>query len=1299
VGGNAGSLTLNVTGAGFTPGTAVTLRDGGSTIATASVEFINSYHLLATFNLSGAPLGVYDLHASDGANQDSLADAFTVVEGVGPLLAAELVMQPVTRSNIPFRASVVFENVGDANLELPLMRVQAPPGGQVWPRSADRFGATESLQFIAVSQDHYNGGVLAPGQQGRFEFWGVIPAVGDTNFTLTILTKDNTDPFDAEALREQVRPDPMPTRWDDAFDLVAADLGATYGSFAAGLADAADEARGYGVQIQSVRQLLGYMIERAIVFDLPADIRGKLYVNTNGVVTPLARARLNAVLPLDLSDPLEGGAAGLTWHDGSFALHGLPVGELEVIVANHHSPSPATLVYSGAPQMGVEITVLAGGVIRGFVREEGLWWGYIAEATVEARNEEGVLLATAVTDGWGRYRLTGLPLHETIYMSAASDRFLPSAVTTATLTTLNPFTRNIDMNAGGSIGGVVYDPNGQPVEGALVQANPTQADFGRTTVSGPGGFYRFDGLFNGVYQITAAVVNFAPGVVENVTVVESTLTSNIDPQMQTAGALNVTVTDTDSGVPLVGAAVIPQVAGLFTYQTNTLGGGLAALTGLAAGAVPLQISADGYHTAVVTPTITAGQTASLSVSLRANGAIGGTVQRSGGAPLANIPVTITGERLPAPVTITTNSNGQFTFTNVADGAYGLSLGGDDASLSGAAVQRQSVTLSEAVNGVNLLWQVEAAVVSGRVFAADGVTPLANARVDLLRDNDRLEATVTDSDGRYRFLVLASGSYTLAAARADVGVAVANVVVTVGADLADQNLTMSGGGLTLNLTHNGNPVSGALVALRRDGWPERTAWLLASDPAGQATLPRLAAGNYTAVILKSGLVETELSFVHGAGGQTINAPLADGRTVAGQLLTDYGASVQDASLLFINELTGQTIEVSADLNGAYSLNRLADGDYIVWAISGGGRFQPAQTTGFAVSGPGPYALDIEVNTMGAAVAGYVTDADGEPIANAILSLRHPDGNLLGQSTTDFNGFYRINRVPQGQFNLAATAIGYGPTAAVSVNIPLTGQALVNVNLGAAQAVALLPGGSMVSLANVVANESGVGAGTLVSGLPQPQLPNLNLEAPPFPTDLDTSDPCANALIIQHTNMRNAEKKWQGFHRAQVENYDAAVSQGLVNTGLISTRTAIIGGKMIAFVGSMKLMLAGSSAPASLAYAESAISIASNVKSALDSGQFDVASAGLDTLSALLANSDTNVITAQLSIAKEAYELFKDLETTHGDQMAFISINNTLEDNKFSAIKDFHRERQKFQALLDQVDQDGCGGSGGGGGGAG
>ncbi|HEY8346939.1 MAG TPA: carboxypeptidase-like regulatory domain-containing protein [Symbiobacteriaceae bacterium] len=80
-------------------------------------------------------------------------------------------------------------------------------------------------------------------------------------------------------------------------------------------------------------------------------------------------------------------------------------------------------------------------------------------------------------------------------------------------------------------------------------------------------------------------------------------------------------------------------------------------------------------------------------------------------------------------------------------------------------------------------------------------------------------------------------------------------------------------------------------------------------------------------------------------------------------------------------------------------------------------------------------------------GLVLGHNGEPQAEATVTLRGPDGQVLGETTTDSTGFYRIAaRVPRtGELTLTATRDGW-TTAMVNIPQPPAAGTAVSQDLG-------------------------------------------------------------------------------------------------------------------------------------------------------------------------------------------------------------------------------------------------------------
>ncbi len=75
---NQGQVTMDVTGANFTPQTTVSLQGGSNTINAQTVTFISANELNATFDLTSAPIGNYSLVAVDGGHSSTAPGSFQV---------------------------------------------------------------------------------------------------------------------------------------------------------------------------------------------------------------------------------------------------------------------------------------------------------------------------------------------------------------------------------------------------------------------------------------------------------------------------------------------------------------------------------------------------------------------------------------------------------------------------------------------------------------------------------------------------------------------------------------------------------------------------------------------------------------------------------------------------------------------------------------------------------------------------------------------------------------------------------------------------------------------------------------------------------------------------------------------------------------------------------------------------------------------------------------------------------------------------------------------------------------------
>ena len=115
----------------------------------------------------------------------------------------------------------------------------------------------------------------------------------------------------------------------------------------------------------------------------------------------------------------------------------------------------------------------------------------------------------------------------------------------------------------------------------------------------------------------------------------------------------------------------------------------------------------------------------------------------------------------APALVRTDANGAFELDDVAIGQRQISAL-DEATQSSASATVNLLNAGDSVN-VQIVLPGQGSI-AGRVFEADGQTPMAGISIVLLGGINA--STVTDANGGYRFDHLAVGAYQVSAFRSD-----------------------------------------------------------------------------------------------------------------------------------------------------------------------------------------------------------------------------------------------------------------------------------------------------------------------------------------------------------------------------------------------------------------------------------------------------------------------------------------------------------------------------------------------------
>ncbi len=206
-GGNTGNVTVRLTGSLFTPDMIAKLK-GAATITASRIYFTNSNQVFATFNLLGAPLGLYDVELFKPANSTTalLEDGFSVENtnngglitgpgtntgqsgngnepgcspgaqsGLNSQLVVQVVIPPKVFAGWPFVVQINYTN--PTNVDIPVQtRVVFSENGMPLAMSAGALdgGATSSL-YVELSETNGPPGFIRAGGSGTINVYSKAP--------------------------------------------------------------------------------------------------------------------------------------------------------------------------------------------------------------------------------------------------------------------------------------------------------------------------------------------------------------------------------------------------------------------------------------------------------------------------------------------------------------------------------------------------------------------------------------------------------------------------------------------------------------------------------------------------------------------------------------------------------------------------------------------------------------------------------------------------------------------------------------------------------------------------------------------------------------------------------------------------------------------------------------------------------------------------------------------------------------------------------------------------------------------
>ncbi len=641
------------------------------------------------------------------------------------------------------------------------------------------------------------------------------------------------------------------------------------------------------------------------------------------------------------------------------------------------------------------------------------------------------------------------------------------------------------LKPGGVLGGSVFDASGTFVAGAIVVAGFQAA---RTDAAGA---YRMAGVAPGLQEVETQWKQdfFASRQVKVLAGAETTA----DLRLDRAAAITGTVVDEATRRPVPGTSIeVGRPAfgeGIPARRARTDARGRFRAGGLAPKVYTVEVSRAGYLSSElphVAASIPSGPP--LSVALRREASIAGSVDDEKGKPVAGARVTIPrdfGSRRQMRGALGRSFFSQPETLSAADGSFTLRKLGASTGVTVQAVKtgyvparRAGLRLKagEAVTGVSLVVR-QGLQAEGKVVDVEG-KPVASAQIRTTRVEKGRRSfmfvragtapekpdAVSDAQGQFRMTGLEVGRYQVAAEKEDLVQKVpATLDVVDGAENKLAPIVLEAGAALAGVVRNtkGEPVPAVQIFVAREGGggPNEGStdalgkFRIAGLPAGKSVMLILTADGFAPKQTNTTPPAEDLALtldtsatVRGRVEDAVTkAPIPDFSVSRGEPASGAGGIVM--RLGFGNE--GRSFHSE---DGSFELSDVPPGKWSIRAEAAG--YRPADVSAVELA-PGEVKEGIVLSLkVGGKLSGRVIDgARGNSIANASVSWRPsgtggPVGFILGsgsdrQVSTDADGKFAIEGLPEGKIHLEASHPDY---LEASLDVDPDQQVTADISLG-------------------------------------------------------------------------------------------------------------------------------------------------------------------------------------------------------------------------------------------------------------
>jgi len=922
--GNGGPATVEISGYNFSPKTKVWLKDtAGNIIAQGVVSFKDSGTLMVTFDLSGKPIGMYQIEV-ENPDGSVASKEFEVVQGRGGELYTRLLVPTMVRPGRSYTFSLEYGNKGDADIPAPLVAISAGGGAEV------RLFPTEDwhknpIQVLAIGTENPVD-VLPPGYTGKIDMEVKAPSnIGENiPFYLKVMDQEN-EPIDWPSTESALRPQGVGDEvWTRVWQNLRQQLGETWGSYAQALREDARRLALRGERIYDVRQL--FLLEMNVASGgYKGAIAGWVVDSETG--KPVSGASISAY-------QLDGAGYGqaVSGEDGYYLLAGLPAGQYRLdIEAYVIEKGMKTEVYTDKDCVNHLIYVTRGGKISGYVRSSEM---PLKGVIISVKGENTSWRAIVQTDEEGYYQLNGLP-EDTYIVEAKADRYAKRKISNIFLAKGEiRDDLNFDLVKESKISGRVTDTSGHAVEGAYILATNTEGDR-LAAITDKDGIYSITGIGSDNWKLS--IIN-ANGFLSSEGFVSLGTADSVSYNFtlpQSACILG-TVSDISSGKPLASLPIfVLSPDGSIASFGQVKDTGSYKICGLPPGQYTITIGPPpgiARHKVVIRD---GDLEQRVDFNLNIVSSISGKVLDVDGiTPLSNVTVALTKNGQPITTTLTTNS-GEYSFMLLASGRYDIEAISDSWVFN--PYRNLQVNVGEQLTNINFI--AGHLALTGRVVSLSKGEPLSNVLISIIKPENTLNKvanTVTDANGYFEIRHLQPGSYIIIATLEGYGRWRKEVNLS---ELSPLSLDIRLGpparisGTVLN---NNGKIINPTVLYAYDSKDKSIVAMTFIDKTGHYEISNLSAGTYNLYVISPESRCTAEVVINDGEHINNNFILTPSNiSLSGMILDRQGLSLGNVFIQVLDSNENIVDQTVTDYEGRYLFTTLPSGTFSIRAFCPGG----------------------------------------------------------------------------------------------------------------------------------------------------------------------------------------------------------------------------------------------------------------------------------------------------------------------------------------------------------------------------